>query len=120
MEDNQTKVLEWLAGRDTGVSSKSLAFQFLGIKNSGPFGIDAPVDPADLGRCLRLIALVPEVRKCVDELAAVNTAWSRLAPVWDEITQSMIDEVGIDWSKGKKAPKTYELMQAHRRFGQAA
>ena len=117
MNDDEKKVLSWLAGSDTGVSSESLAFHFLKIDNTSPFGICAPLDPADLGRCLRLIDKVPAVRACVDDLALINDSWAALAPVWDEISESMKDEVGIDWSKGKKATKTYYLMSKHQRQG---
>lgn len=102
------KVIEWLAGDDTGASSKSLAFEYLGKAYNR---IDAPYDPDDLGRCLRLIKAVPEVRQCVDSLALKNTRWARAAKVWDAIAQSMADEVGIAWEKGQRAPLTYKIMK---------
>lgn len=108
----QQLVLQWLADGDTGVSSESLAFEYLGTVRGGYSGIDAPHDPADLGRCLRLIKRVPEVRACVDSLAKKHSRWNKAAPAWDDIAKCMEDEVGIDWSKGRSAPKTYELMKA--------
>jgi hypothetical protein len=105
------RVMEWLASGDTGVSSESLAFEFMGTKRKGASGIGHPHDPADLGRCLRLIHRVPEVRRCVDSLATEDEGWAKCAAVWDEIAASMADEVGIDWSKGKQAPITYKLME---------
>lgn len=113
MNEDQQKVLQWLAGDDTGISSESLAFEFLKIEKKDKWGCRPPFDPADLGRCLRLIKLVPEIRKCVDSLAIKNDGWKKIAPHWDELSKSMEDEVGIDWSKGKRAPITYDLMQKY-------
>ncbi len=106
------RITEWLASGDTGISSESLAFEFLGTDRKGHFGVGYPHDPADLGRCLRLIARVPEVRPCVDSLAQKHDGWAKAAKGWDHIAASMEEEVGIDWSKGDRAPKTYELMKA--------
>ncbi|MBN8901376.1 MAG: hypothetical protein J0H57_10120 [Rhodospirillales bacterium] len=105
-------VLDWLAAGDTGISSECLAYEFLGAEKKGAFGIRPPADPSDLGRCLRLIARVPEVRKCVDNLGLKHEGWAKAAAVWDDIASLMEDEVGIDWSKGLSAPKTFKLMKA--------
>lgn len=108
-------VIEWLGSGDTGMSSKALAFEFLGNRNY-PDMASTPLDPADLGRCLRLIDKVPAVRGSVDTLAARYESWGKMAPVWDVLAESMAVEVGIDWSKGKKAPVTYKNMQPYTRF----
>jgi hypothetical protein len=112
MTKKQMAVLEWLNGSDRGLSSEALAHCYLGNKRPNvTFGWCAPGDPADLGRCLRLVRLVPDVRECVDELAALSTAWARVAPVWDELAALMEGEVGIDWSKARRAPRTYAAMK---------
>jgi len=36
--------------------------------------------------------------------------------IWDKAAECMDAEVGIDWSKGRSAPKTYKLMQPFARF----
>jgi hypothetical protein len=38
-------------------------------------------DPDDLGRCVRLIARVPEVRECVDRLGRKHEGWAKAAKV---------------------------------------
>lgn len=105
-------VIEWLLSGDTGISSECLACEFLGKQKNDGWGWRAPSDPADLGRCLRLIDKVPEIRKCVDSLALKNDSWKKIAGVWDEITESMINEVGIHWEKASRAPITFKIMQA--------
>jgi len=113
-DDSRQKVLEWLFNGDTGISSKSLAAEFLGVDNKrkGRFYCYPPSDPSDLGRCLRLIEVAPAVRACVDTLAEKSDSWAKIAPVWDKITESMKKEVGINWEKGNSAPLTYEMMKA--------
>lgn len=102
-------VLAWvLSGDDSGISSSDLAACFLGFGRA-PKG--APRDPADLGRCLRLIKIAPSVRRCVDELARRNAGWAKAAMCWDYIAELMEEEVGIDWRKGECAARTYRLMK---------
>lgn len=108
MTPDQKKILYWLFNGHTGVSSKSLAAEYLGIEKEE---CCPPRDPADLGRCLLLIELVPDVRQCVDRLAEKNDAWKKAAKCWDEAAAMMDSEVGIDWSKGRYAPKTFEIMK---------
>lgn len=40
--------------------------------------------------------------------------WAALVARWDDLAASMEAEVGIDWTKGKSAPRTYELMRKIR------
>lgn len=108
MTPEQTAVIQWIFGDDTGNSSMSLVASFLGVRQEL---VDAPFDPADLGRCLRLIRLVPGIRKHVDVLAERDENWSRLAPHWDKLAAMMEDEVGLDWEKAKKAHATYYAMR---------
>ena len=102
------RIIHWLASGDTGVSSQNIAFECLGetlrIKSS------TPLDPDDLGRCLRLISKVPECRAAVDSLGGKYEKWAIAAKHWDELAMMMEEEVGIDWSKGRSAPKTYARM----------
>ncbi len=108
--DNQ-KIIHWLLSDDTGISSKALVGEYLCAPENERWGIGAPLDPSDLGRCLRLIYLVPAIRGCVDSLALKHENWARAAKIWDKISQSMIEEVGIDWEKSKSAPLTFALMK---------
>lgn len=109
----ERRALEWFAGDDTGVSSKTLACHMLGIKPKGMWS-SYPFDPADLGRCLRLLELIPEWKPRVAEMAAVSEVWARMAERWQEMHDAMAFEVGIDWSKGREAPRTYDLMKEIR------
>jgi hypothetical protein len=101
-------VSQWLSGDDTGLSSKSLSREFLGLPHDN--GISHPHDPADIGRCFRLIEKCPSVRNAVNTLGGKCRIWRNLAERWDEIYRSMGNEVGIHWEKASSAPKTYELM----------
>ena len=102
----------WIVGDDTGMSSKTIWAVMLGLNLPG--WCCEPADPDDLGRCLRLLELIPEWKPRIGEMAAVSQSWARMIPHWDRIAASMAKEVGIDWSKGRSAPKTYALMQMIR------
>lgn len=108
-ESIEARALKWAVGRDTGSSSKALCAHMSGSKpdNDG----DYPRDPDDLGRCLRLLELVPEWKPRISEMAVYGTGWAGLVKLWPQIAASMTDEGGIDWMRGKRAPKTYALMK---------
>ncbi|HZH10606.1 MAG TPA: hypothetical protein VEZ24_09560 [Microvirga sp.] len=101
---------KWIIGHDTGASSEAIWAHMMnaGEPRSGWF---YPLDPADLGRCLRLLELIPEWKPRLPEMAAHSKEWAALVSQWGHLAQSMADEVGIDWSKGDRAPKTYRLMK---------
>jgi hypothetical protein len=102
------KALEWIVGDDTGISSETIWATMMGVKRSYR---SHPHDPSDIGRCFRLLKLVPSWRRRLSEMRRVSPAWRALVKHWDELERMMDEEVGIDWSKGRSAPKTYERMQ---------
>lgn len=108
MDSIELRAAKWASSGDTGASSKALCRHMLGELSDGSY----PHDPADLGRCLRLLAVIPEWTGRMDEMRAVSPYWKALAERWGELWFVMTDEVGIDWSKGRSAPKTYALMRS--------
>ena len=46
------------------------------------------------------------------EMARRSKVWARLVSRWDDLENSMRDEVGLDWEKGDTAERTYDLIQA--------
>lgn len=113
MSDIQAKVISWFGAGDTGLSSKSIAIAGTG-GDKPACGWNYPHDPADFGRCARLLQKVPQLATpAFDRLKAEGgPKWQSLIERWDEIHQTMESEVGIDWSKGRRATKTYELMKS--------
>lgn len=105
------RVLEWFMSCDTGISSKTIAAVMCGADPNEFYWNSPPADPSDLGRCLRLLERFPEWKERIPEMAKASEHWARVVPHWDEVSASMVEEVGIDWVKGKKAPKTYALMK---------
>jgi hypothetical protein len=105
----KTKILNWLANGDVGISSKTIAFGVLGIEYKRK---NHPLDPDDFNRCLLLVEKIPEIKKHFNKIACLSVEWEKLINNWDRIKKSFIDEVGLNWSIGTSAPKTYNLMQA--------
>lgn len=104
----ERKVLEWLANGETGVSSETMAMAACGIKRGWS---SHPYDPADFNRCLMLIKAVPEIKYHMDKIAKISATWGKLVDHWDEVEECFINEVGLDWCNGRRAPKTYNLMK---------
>ncbi|MEN7527943.1 hypothetical protein [Cupriavidus sp. DL-D2] len=85
-EKTLRKIGNWLRSHDTGVSSETMLAIFLGA-TKGDF--DAPHDPSDFGRCLRLMKAVPEIRdafpriaKKVPQFAGILREWDALAKIY--------------------------------------
>lgn len=101
----------WIVGSRCGMSSKAIWAHMMDAGRPRE-GWSHPWDPDDLSRCLLLLKAVPEWAPRMPEMARRSKAWAGLIAHWDEIVASMKDEVGIDWSKGQNAPRTYDLMKA--------
>lgn len=111
MSSINTRVAKWISGDDTGMSSQAICAHMLSDEAIEIQSHAYPRDPSDLGRCLRLLAIIPEWSGRIHEMRSHGAYWSALVDHWDEMAQAMADEVGIDWSKGRSAPKTYALMK---------
>jgi len=103
----EMRAIRWLGGDDTGLSSKAILNHMLGVRDADQ---SYPVDPSDLGRCLRMLRLFPEFKGRMVEMARYGLAWESLSKKWQELELLMINEVGIDWSKGSRATRTYEAI----------
>ncbi|EBR4567719.1 hypothetical protein B1Q46_17375 [Salmonella enterica] len=74
----------WLASDDTGLSSR-----FMASILSGQFTTKNkyPCDPADLGRCIRLVEAVPELAEKIPLMAQHGHQWSAVAQNWERWSQ---------------------------------
>lgn len=106
------KILNWFATGKVGISSKAMACAAAGIEYGGNFPPHTPSDPDDLNRCLLLLEQVPEIRNHFDKVATISDQWAALMERWAEVEQCFLDEVGLNWCKGERAKKTYELMKS--------
>ncbi len=98
---------QWWNGTDTGLSSMTLWCVMMGapfsrMRNWKPA---YPMDPADFGRCHRLLKLFPAWRERIGEMVNVS-GWRRLVLAWDELEKLYEEELP---SGG--APKLYERMK---------
>ena len=105
------RLAEWHGGADTGMSSRAIATV---ISMGGWTGekLAYPHDPADLGRCLRLLRLIPEWKPRMVLMRVTDPVWAAMVDRWDDLEKSMTEEVGIFWEKGTTAPRTYALMRS--------
>ncbi len=108
---NVAKVAQWFVSEDTVISSMTIAAFMCGVDASVLRHRSAPCDPGDLGRCLRLLEQFPRWKKRMPEMASINNHWKRAVRHWDKAAALMEEEVGIDWSKGDSASRTYAFMK---------
>jgi hypothetical protein len=77
------KIANWLLSNDTGLSSETMAAIALGA--TARHGFNAPHDPADFGRCYRLVKAVPEVRLAFPRIAKKVKPFSGIIREWDAL-----------------------------------
>jgi len=104
------KILNWFAVCEVGASSKVMAMAVIDM----PHDRSHPYDPDDLNRCLLLLEFVPEILSRMEKVAAISDTWAALIGRWSEVEQCFLDEVGLNWTKGNKAPRTFDLMKEIR------
>lgn len=104
---------EWLFGDDTGLSSMCLFRTMSGIPEPADRWKRGqhPHDPADLGRCIRLLERHPEWVPRLAEMAVHGPVWEALVARWDELVASYQKETGGQ-RYGRTAKATYDLMRS--------
>jgi hypothetical protein len=95
--------LKWLGSGDTGTSSTTLVYAALELELFRP---DFPHDPADLGRCIRMLEKLPWVREPAFTLLQNHPVWKHLIGHWDDLVKLYHEE-----EPSGRAPLTYDLMQ---------
>jgi hypothetical protein len=103
--------LAWLNSTDTGLSSECIWRTMLGVPephkdfHRGRY----PYDPADFGRCHRLLQRFPAWRERILEMAVHGTVWREYAARWSEMEALYEEE-----EPSGRAPKLYALMREIR------
>ena len=96
------RLLEWLALRDDGLSSRCIAAVMCGTKHDGSY----PRDGDDFGRCERLLERYPAWRQRFHEMREVGPIWCALVDQWTEIRQAWLHDCDL-WGLGVKDHKSY-------------
>jgi hypothetical protein len=103
---------DWILSGDTGTSSKTIWAVMMQSKIDRP---DIPYDPADFGRCYRLLAAIPAWRARLNEVSTRFKAWKPFIERWDELTAMYEREIQ---NESGKAPDLYarmlEIREVHR------
>ena len=115
IEPETNDPMAWLAGRDTGTSSRTIWYVMM--QQTRPIGerADYPWDPADFGRCYRLLKLFPPWRDRLPEVAAAYPTWGPLVREWNRLEALYEEELPTG-----RAPRLYETMQDLIKEGSAA
>lgn len=65
-----------------------------------------PHDPADLRRCMKLLAVAPSIRHNLEKMTKVCPVWAEIVKRWNELESTYKEECDQN-----KMPKTYALLQ---------
>lgn len=74
--------MQWMSGRDTGISSETIMSAILGIDYNRP---DVPYDAADFGRCARMLEQFPELRKELKLVSDKHKIWIPFIDCWKQL-----------------------------------
>jgi hypothetical protein len=111
---------EWILGRDTGTSSKTIWAVMMKAVNKGDactessITFDVPHDVDDFGRCYRLLALFPEWRGRLDEVSKIFVIWTPYIREWNKLeklyNKYLITKDGAHYSKSSAEYKLFSAM----------
>jgi len=110
---------EWILGRDTGTSSKTIWAVMMNAvnkdgtctENSSVF--DVPHDVDDYGRCYRLLSLFPEWRERLQEVGKVFPIWIPYVREWNRL-EKLYNKylIVLDGYHSPKKSAEYKLFSA--------
>lgn len=106
-DKDRIALAKWYVGNDTGISSKAMAAVYLAGTDVFDKGTDnTPRDAPDLGRCVRLVALCPDIIKVAFPiLRTMHPVWAAYVDNWNDLV--LIHSIGDHH-------KTTELMDKLR------
>jgi hypothetical protein len=101
--------IAWLDNGDTGTSSETIWSVMMNRKPRHRYWYpDHPHDPADFGRCHRLLRVMPSWRPRLNEVADKYPKWRGLVLHWDRLAEMY--EAALTRKDGR-APEMYALMR---------
>lgn len=106
IDSERTSILNWMRSGDTGVSSETMALIAMGATR-GDF--DAPYDPADFGRCYRLVKANPVIKESFAKISELVPQFKPILKNW-EICCKIFER---DFPTGK-SDELYKMIQDWR------
>lgn len=99
---------DWIASRWTGISSATIWSVMTGMPS--PYkAYNHPLDSQDFHRCYRLLALFPEWRSRLDEVAQRFPFWGPFVREWNTLT-TLFEQAFNE--ENSSAPALHRLMQS--------
>jgi hypothetical protein len=106
--------LSWIVGEDTGISSRTIWAVMMGVR---PERANVPIDPADFGRCYRLLKVAPEWRERLGEVAEAYPIWGPMVAAWDELEVMYEAAVATGKNVSPESRRMYDRMRELRASG---
>jgi len=113
----------WICSWDTGISSQTI-WEVLRGQTVRHRSHNWPCDPSDFGRCVRLLAEIPEWRERLPEVAArfPGTPWVTLIERWDDVMELYEKQIRAEAEnnslpKRKRKALTYPCYELMKELG---
>jgi len=94
---------EWILCGDTGISSQTIWAVMVGVVNGKNlptrFRFDVPHDPADFGRCFRLLLRFPEWKGRLNEVAEAFPKWRPMVENWGRMSEVYLRDLATGKSR---------------------
>ena len=100
--------IEWITGRDTGMSSKAVWSHMMAGRSDGSY----PHDADDFGRIARLLDVVPEWKPRLSEMARYGAEWVALVEAWDDLDALYRQWWGSRGPNARKQRRTWDAFMA--------
>lgn len=100
----------WIVAGDEGSSAVAIWATMTGFSDVYPRSHQTPRDAGDLGRCIRLLAYIPEWRPRIAEMASCGPEWAAISGRWQELEDCYLAECGLFFEKNTNGDKTHELL----------
>ena len=105
---SMTRLVRYILKGDTGVSSETIIAAALKTRRRD-FRGDAPYDPADFGRCYRLLQRFPWLRPLAFPILDRRPEWRELVRNWDELVKVYLRDLPTG-----RSTDLYEMIGALR------
>lgn len=110
--DWKAQLAEWFARGAVGMSSETMAKQFLGTEVTD-LDYGHPHDAFDFRRCCLLLEWVPSLRHRLDELRGLSPIWSGLVEDWENL-EALLEEEAPGWrfsSPSTRCPRLHARLK---------
>ena len=110
----QSRILDWMLDSETTLAARNIVTTYRSGYPQSPGA--TPADPWELRCCILMLEQIPEARGGIEILAESSTGWRAIMAAWENLEESLRDELGTDGLRsmkmdGGKTPRTMRMLR---------